>query len=85
MVVTIIIQEEEIIVRNWKKRKVKNQKLVKNYNLYLDEQELSVQSVAQTEPKQCKSAVEELRIPQNLGTGIAISENKYKEIVGVVC
>ena len=43
----------------------------------------------QTEPKQCKSEVEELRVHQNLewklAIAFAISENKYKEIVGVSC
>ena len=39
----------------------------------------------QTEPKQCKPEVEELRIHQNLDTGHCKSENKYKEIVGDPC
>ena len=39
----------------------------------------------QTEPKQCKSEVEELRIQKNLETGriaASVFERKYKEIVG---
>ena len=44
----------------------------------------SQHSQQQTEPKQCKSEVEELHIHQNLETGYCnISENKYKEIMGV--
>ena len=41
----------------------------------------------QTEPTQCKSEVEELRIHQNLETdhcSMHVSENKYKEIVGSI-
>ena len=39
----------------------------------------------QTEPKQCKSEVEELRIQKNLETGrivASVFESKYKKIVG---
>ena len=41
----IIIQEEEIIARNWKKGKLKTKNLSK-IKLILDEQEFSVQSAA---------------------------------------
>ena len=49
-----------------KKKKVKNQKAVKNYYIK-DEHKHSVQSADwQTEPKQCKSDIEEICIYQNL-------------------
>ena len=53
-------KEKEIVARNWK-NKIKNEKVVKNYY------NKSPQYNQQTEPKHCKSEVEE-KIHKNLET-----------------
>ena len=80
-----MIQEEEIIVRNWKKRKLKLKTCQKLQSI-LDEQELSVQPAADTTKavQICSWGIMHSPKPGNWPLQY-ISENKYKEIVGVPC
>ena len=80
----IVIQEEEIIVWNWKKGKLKTKNLSKITTYIRWTRALSTISSRQNQ----SSASLKLRnyvFTKTWKLAIAISENKYKEIVGVPC